>query len=52
MKKKKFYCVVSETICEILSPFVSDLILGEIDLSECLYESRNRNGIGGKRERY
>ncbi len=32
------YCVVLKSIGEIMSPFISDFIVREIDFGECLHE--------------
>jgi hypothetical protein len=32
------YCVVLKSIGEIVSPFISDFIVREIDFGECLHE--------------
>ncbi len=35
-KKKEVYCLMSESICKILSAFISDLITRKVDANECL----------------
>ncbi len=50
-KKKEVYCLMSESICEVLSPFISDLIFRKIDAAECLNEKMEFGMRKMKRER-